>query len=118
MYRPLSFDRATVGSVLAAPTDHREFELLASHHEDEDSHSFVRHEVQTAPLVSRDALDVGEHFAQRGLLGSVLSVHSKALPGKPLDRRIYMNLDAPSSGLVCGVQVSLHHPFFYVHNCL
>jgi hypothetical protein len=85
--------------------------LLASeeYDDDDDAQSFVKHEVQTSPLVSRDALDVGEdvHFAQRGLLGSVLSVHAKALPVKPNDRRIYMNLDAPSSGLVCGVQVSI-----------
>jgi hypothetical protein len=106
MYRRLSFERTALANPPTA--DPREFELLATHHEDEDAQSYVRHEVQTAPLVSRDALDVGEHnFAQRGLLGSVVSVHSKALLGKPVDRRIYINLDAPSSGLVCGVQVGI-----------
>jgi hypothetical protein len=91
--------------------DAREFDLLAS---EDDAQTFVQHEVQTSPLVSRDALDIGEHvhFAQRGLLGSVLSVHAKALPIKPHDRRIYMNLDAPSSGLVCGVQVSIIIRFY------
>jgi hypothetical protein len=103
MYKQLPLDHRVVA-------DPREFDLLASDYDDDDTQSFVKHDVQTSPLVSRDALDFGDrvHFAQRGLLGSVLSVHAKALPVRPCDRRIYMNLDAPSSGLVCGVQVSIY----------
>lgn len=83
--------------------DSREFELLGL---DEDGYrTFEEHEVRTAPLVSRDAVDLGEPFPQRALLGSVLSIHADSLPSRPNDRRVYMNLDAPSSGLVCGVQV-------------
>jgi hypothetical protein len=64
------------------------------------------HELKTSPLVTRDAIVLSEQFAQRGLLGSVLSVHATGLPQRTNDPRIYLNLDAPSSGLVCGVQVS------------
>lgn len=90
--------------------DLREFELLSL---DNEEHSFVSHEVQTCPLVTRDVLDMGEKFAQRGLLGGVISIHGKNLRDKPQDRRIYMNLDAPSSGLVCGVQVSISLRFIW-----
>lgn len=85
-------------------TDVREFELLGL--DEEDHRMFEDHEVKTAPLVSRDAINLGERFPQRALLGSLLSIHSDGLPSLPEDRRIYLNLDAPSSGLVCGVQAS------------
>lgn len=65
------------------------------------------HELKTSPLVTRDAASVSGRFSQKGLLGTVLSIHADGLPAKTMDPRIYLNLDAPSSGLVCGVQVSL-----------
>jgi hypothetical protein len=88
-----------------------ELELLAL---DDGVQIFGDHELKTSPLVSKDALDISqtgeatgdkEQFVQRGLLGKILSVHSEDLQRTPQDVRLYMNLDAPSSGLVCGVQV-------------
>ncbi|KAG8831139.1 hypothetical protein FRC17_003588, partial [Serendipita sp. 399] len=74
---------------------------------DEDVQVFGEHELKTTPLATREAVDVQEdELAQRGLLGKVLSVHGEDFPLKLGDPRIYMNLDAPSSGLVCGVQGS------------
>ncbi|PVF91524.1 hypothetical protein CPB86DRAFT_770568 [Serendipita vermifera] len=91
-----------------------ELELLGL---DDGVQIFGEHELKTSPLVSKDALDLsianqaagqeeGEQFVQRGLLGRILSIHSEDLQHKPKDVRLYMNLDAPSSGLVCGVQGS------------
>lgn len=79
-----------------------ELELLAR---DDGVQIFGEHEVRTAPLITRDATTLSGKFAERGMLGSVLSVHASDIPFKTKDPRIYMNLDAPSSGLVCGVQV-------------
>ena len=76
-----------------------------------DTNQIIRtigdHELKTSPLVTKDAVDISNGFPQRGLLGTVLSVHADGLPSNTIDPRIYLNLDAPSSGLVCGVQVSL-----------
>jgi hypothetical protein len=69
--------------------------------------AFGDHELRTAPLVSKDAIALRGNFAQRGFMGSVFSVHAEDLPSNTTDPRVYMNLDAPSSGLVCGVQVCL-----------
>ncbi|PVF92780.1 hypothetical protein CPB86DRAFT_716798 [Serendipita vermifera] len=91
-----------------------ELELLAL---DDGIQIFGEHELKTSPLVSKDALDLSiasqadseqesEQFVQRGLLGKILSIHSEDLQHTPKDVRLYMNLDAPSSGLVCGVQGS------------
>ena len=69
------------------------------------------HSQVTAPMLARDALNVcyqdnwTNAFPQRGLLGSVLSVNRRGLAQNSKDPRIYINLDAPSSGLICGVQV-------------
>jgi hypothetical protein len=81
-----------------------ELELLAL---DNGAQIFGDHELKTAPLVIRDVTSLSDGFVQRALLGKVLSVHSNGIPSRTQDPRIYMNLDAPSSGLVCGVQVSL-----------
>jgi hypothetical protein len=75
--------------------------------QDQPVQKIGEHELRTSPLVTRDAIARSYQFSQRGLLGSVLSVHASGLPPKTSDPRIYLNLDAPSSGLVCGVQVSL-----------
>ncbi|KIM21769.1 hypothetical protein M408DRAFT_29280 [Serendipita vermifera MAFF 305830] len=64
------------------------------------------HELKTSPLVTKDASSISERFSQKGLLGTVISVHADGLPEETIDPRIYLNLDAPSSGLVCGVQGS------------
>jgi len=73
---------------------------------DQTVQTIGEHELKTSPLVTRDVIALSEQFAQRGLLGSVLSVHATGLPHRTVDPRIYLNLNTPSSGLVCGVQVS------------
>ena len=71
------------------------------------------HSLVTAPVLTRDAVNVCyqknwiDAFPQRGLLGSVLSVNQRGLVRHSSDPRIYVNLDAPSSGLICGVQVGV-----------
>jgi len=66
------------------------------------------HQKASAPLFTREAGEKMGQTYQRGLLGSVLKIHTDhAFPTQPMDPRIYLNLNAPSSGLVCGVQVSL-----------
>ncbi|KAG8687703.1 hypothetical protein FRC08_011845 [Ceratobasidium sp. 394] len=66
------------------------------------------HELKTAPLVTREALDAGvnEHVKQYGLLGQVAAVYSKSRVEKFRDPRIYVNTNAPMSTVVCGVQGS------------
>lgn len=99
-----------------------ELELLA---QDDGTQIIGEHELKTTPLISKDALvissllyskrsdengEVKENslpFAQRALLGKILRIHSEDLKASPNDIRLYMNLDAPSSGLVCGVQVTV-----------
>ncbi|KAH9911387.1 uncharacterized protein B0H18DRAFT_1169579, partial [Fomitopsis serialis] len=59
------------------------------------------HEIQTAPIFTREAYAQGggpDCFPQRGLLGSVKDIAD--------DKRIYLNTNAPFSALVCGVQGS------------
>jgi hypothetical protein len=85
-----------------------EFDLLDPNH---TVQTIGEHELKTSPLVTRDAIGMSEQFTQRGLLGTVLSVHAKGLPGRTVDPRIYLNLNAPSSGLVCGVQVRTFYSF-------
>ena len=69
------------------------------------------HSLVTTPVLTRDALHAcyqnnwTNAFPQRGLLGSVLSVNQRGSAQNSKDPRIYINLDAPSSGLICGVQV-------------
>jgi hypothetical protein len=69
------------------------------------------HALVTAPVVTRDALSVCvrdnsvDTFPQMGLLGSVLSVNRRGSLQDPSDPRLYVNLNTPSSGLICGVQV-------------
>ncbi|CAE6448324.1 unnamed protein product [Rhizoctonia solani] len=66
------------------------------------------HELKTAPLVTREALDMGvsEHIKQYGLLGQVAAVYSKSKSERFRDPRIYLNTNAPMSTVVCGVQGS------------
>ncbi|KAG8782690.1 hypothetical protein FRC19_007403 [Serendipita sp. 401] len=74
---------------------------------DEDVQNFGEHEIKTAPLATREAIEAQEDgLEQRGLLGKVLFVHGNGLTPSVQDPRLYINLDAPSSGLVCGVQGS------------
>ncbi|KAG8690786.1 hypothetical protein FRC11_009141 [Ceratobasidium sp. 423] len=57
------------------------------------------HELKTAPLVTREALDLGvsEHIKQYGLLGQVAAVYSKSKSERFRDPRIYLNTNAPMS---------------------
>lgn len=88
---------------------HEELELL------HDSISDIRgrskdHELQTAPIITRDAYVAAcyrEGATQYGVLGSILSIHNKNhLPYKPVNPQLYVNTNAPFSAVVCGVQGS------------
>jgi hypothetical protein len=67
------------------------------------------HSVRTAPIFTRDALDlVGEAvLPQRALYGRVLGQHAPGFPTHLHDPKLYINTNAPFSALVCGVQVRL-----------
>lgn len=83
-----------------------------------DHMSIGEHELVTSPLVSYDAAELSDQFSHRGLLGAVLSLHSEDLPEQTKDSRLYMNLAAPASGLVCGVQVSKSYVYAFIISCL
>jgi hypothetical protein len=65
------------------------------------------HSVRTAPIFTRDALDVvGEiGLPQRAVYGSVISQHAPGFPTRLSDPKVYINTNAPFSALICGVQV-------------
>lgn len=90
-----------------------ELALLESCHENHMGPLSKTHAQLTAPIVTRDALDIYPHdnrvdpFPQRGLLGSVYSVNRQGLAQNSEDPRLYVNLNAPSSALICGVQVGV-----------
>jgi hypothetical protein len=85
---------------------------------DIDAHAgLLDHQKASAPLFTREAGERMGQTYQRGLLGSVLNIHADhAFPTQPMDPRIYLNLNAPSSGLVCGVQVSVPTMSFTIQN--
>ncbi|KAH7930372.1 hypothetical protein BV22DRAFT_1125091 [Leucogyrophana mollusca] len=67
------------------------------------------HELQTAPILTREAYVAAEyedHTTQYGVIGSALSIHSRANIYIPADPRLYINTNAPFSAVVCGVQGS------------
>src|SRR5258708_2148907 len=69
------------------------------------------HSLVTAPILTRDAVNAcyqknwADAFPQRGLLGSIVAINQRGTMRHAFDPRLYINLDAPSSGLICGVQV-------------
>ncbi|KAG0699760.1 hypothetical protein DFH29DRAFT_1013541 [Suillus ampliporus] len=67
------------------------------------------HELQTAPLITREAYIAAgykKHSTQYGVMGQALSIHSKSCAYVPVDPRLYINTNAPFSAVVCGVQGS------------
>ena len=74
--------------------------LEASGHDDlghdETDEPLLQHQLITSPLLNFAAVrHHAEAFPSRGLLGTTTG------------ERLYMNTNAPSSGVICGVQVSL-----------
>lgn len=71
------------------------------------------HSVTTAPIFTRDALDVVgvDILPQRALYGRVISQHAPGFPRTIKDPKVYVNTNAPFSGLVCGVQVGCETSF-------
>ena len=74
--------------------------LEASGHDDlgrdETDEMLLQHQLITSPLVNLTAVrHHAEAFPSRGLLGTTTG------------ERLYMNTNTPSSGIICGVQVSL-----------
>jgi hypothetical protein len=70
------------------------------------------HSLVTSPIVTGDVLATlgRDVFPQTALYGRILSQHAYELPLKPQDVRLFINSNAPSSGLVCGVQVRRPSP--------
>ncbi|KDQ18207.1 hypothetical protein BOTBODRAFT_52993 [Botryobasidium botryosum FD-172 SS1] len=68
------------------------------------------HENVTAPLFTRGVLDNGDaqELRQYAVYGEMMSVHSQDFIHKPVDNpsRLYVNMNAPFSAVVCGVQGS------------
>ena len=74
--------------------------LEASGHDDldrdESEKMLLEHQLITSPLLNFAAVrHHAEAFPSRGLLGTTIG------------ERFYMNTNTPSSGVICGVQVSL-----------
>ena len=72
--------------------------LEASGHDDldRDETEMLQHQLITSPLLNFAAVrHHAEAFPSRGLLGTTIG------------ERFYMNTNTPSSGVICGVQVSL-----------
>lgn len=88
---------------------HEELELLHDSISDTRGRS-KDHELNTAPIITRDAYVAAayrECATQYGVLGSILSIHNKNnLPYKPVNPQLYVNTNAPFSAVVCGVQGS------------
>ena len=72
--------------------------------DDDKSTGKADHALRTAPIFTGDAYErIGSSiFPQRGLYGRLL----ESSPGAKLNSlKLFINLDAPFSGIVCGVQV-------------
>ncbi|KAG1897623.1 uncharacterized protein F5891DRAFT_1129898 [Suillus fuscotomentosus] len=67
------------------------------------------HELQAAPLITREAyITAGykKHSTPYGVMGQVLSIYSKSSAYVPVDPRLYVNTNTPFTAVVCGVQGS------------
>ena len=60
--------------------------------------------LKTAPIITGDAFDAlgSSNFPQRALYGRILETSTRAPVNSP---KLYINTNAPFSGIVCGVQV-------------
>ncbi|KDR83586.1 hypothetical protein GALMADRAFT_219407 [Galerina marginata CBS 339.88] len=93
---------------------HEEWQLLddseSSDSDVDDQQLVSRHDLATAPLMTREAYLVtgrdGRGAAQYGVLGKVLAIQYKGQNEKINDQRLYLNTNAPFSAIVCGVQGS------------
>ena len=67
----------------------------------------ANHALKTAPIITGDAFNVmgSTVFPQRALYGSILETSNGARVKSP---KLYINTNAPFSGIICGVQVSFH----------
>ncbi|KAG9003350.1 hypothetical protein FRB94_003173 [Tulasnella sp. JGI-2019a] len=92
-------------SISTPEVDSPEFDLLDGRVSNE-----LPHEVITAPLITRDAYQLGDGLIkaipQYGVIGSILSVHTHNSVEAYGDPRLYLNTNAPFSAVVCGVQGS------------
>ena len=82
--------------------------LLLRHHGDKfDVTGEASHVLKTAPIITGDAFELmgSANFPQRALYGSILETSTGARVKSP---KLYINTNAPFSGIVCGVQVSCH----------
>ncbi|KIY52355.1 hypothetical protein FISHEDRAFT_63890 [Fistulina hepatica ATCC 64428] len=99
------------GSVFELPTPHSSPTTAPAvsegEDEDDDGVGVITHDLDTAPLFTRDAYlhsDFKGRPTQYGVLGQLLTVNNKGSSHKPDDNRLYINTNSPFSALVCGVQ--------------
>ncbi|KAJ3490105.1 hypothetical protein NLI96_g1681 [Meripilus lineatus] len=84
-------------------------ELTLLGHPVADVQDQSKHELMTAPLLTREAyLEAGfyAHVTQYGVLGSAKRIYDHNEYEIPAEERLYINTNAPFSALVCGVQGS------------
>ena len=69
----------------------------------------AKHAFKTAPVFTGDALDVlgAEVLPQRALYGRLISQNAPNLEDHVASPKLYVNINAQFSALVCGVQVCL-----------
>jgi hypothetical protein len=75
------------------------------------------HAVRTAPFFTKTALDIiGEGtLPQRALYGSILAQEAPGLPDvNGHAAKLYINTNAPFSGVVCGVQVRVNPVLWHI----
>ncbi|CCM04868.1 uncharacterized protein FIBRA_07061 [Fibroporia radiculosa] len=74
-----------------------------------DDDQAIDHENRTAPLITCEAYlraDSGSRPSQYGLLGVIRTIHDRKEQETPHENRLYINVNAPLSAIVCGVQGS------------
>jgi hypothetical protein len=90
------------------PFDPEDELLVHTWHGDGDDKS-SDHAVRTAPVFTRAAFNIvgNDRLPQRALYGSIIAQRSPGFPEilSRTDAKLYINTNAPFSGVVCGVQV-------------
>lgn len=115
-----SFD-TTIPSPITAVQDDPEMDLLAAV-STSAAPTATAHSRKTAPVFTGDVFDAAgtNVFPQRALYGQVMLQSAEGFPEQLLNRKIYINSNAPFSALVCGVQGSgkSHSTSVLLESCL
>ncbi|EKM56166.1 uncharacterized protein PHACADRAFT_145298 [Phanerochaete carnosa HHB-10118-sp] len=96
-----------------------EYALLSGDRPKDDA---TGHAFRTAPVFTGDALDAlgPAVLPQRAVYGRVVSQRADGFPSSPVSPVLYINTNAPFSGLVCGLQGSgkSHSTSVLLESCL